>query len=154
MKVETCRLKNICVIEKMIMYGLPAGYEIFLSSETSKSALRNNQLLFSGYGLSFLGAERPEREANYSPPSIAEVMNEWSCNSFPYIWPHSIYRESFTFVWSAAARLLRSWVLIPPGDMDVCLLWVLCVVRKRSSATSWSLVQRSSTDCGASLCVI
>ena len=30
---------------------------------------------------------------------------------------------------SAAARLRRSWVRIPPGDMDVCLLWVLCVVR-------------------------
>jgi hypothetical protein len=33
--------------------------------------------------------------------------------------------------------------------MDVCLLWVFCVV----SATDWSLVQRSPTDCGAS-CVI
>jgi hypothetical protein len=32
--------------------------------------------------------------------------------------------------------------------MDVCLLCVLCVV------TRWSLVQRSPTDCGASLCVI
>jgi hypothetical protein len=30
---------------------------------------------------------------------------------------------------SAAARLLRSWIRIPPGGMDVCLLWVLCVVR-------------------------
>jgi len=28
---------------------------------------------------------------------------------------------------SAVARLLRSWVRI--GGMDVCLLWVLCVVR-------------------------
>jgi len=29
---------------------------------------------------------------------------------------------------SAAARLLRSWVRIIPGGIDVCLLWVLCVV--------------------------
>jgi hypothetical protein len=31
---------------------------------------------------------------------------------------------------------------------------VLCVVRYRLSAASWSLVQRSPTDCGSSLCVI
>ena len=36
----------------------------------------------------------------------------------------------------------------PTGGMDVCLLWVLCVVR------GWSLVQRSPTDSDASLCVI
>jgi hypothetical protein len=44
---------------------------------------------------------------------------------------------------STAARLLRSWV-------RMCV--VCCQVEV--SATSWSLVQRSPTDCGASLCVI
>jgi hypothetical protein len=38
--------------------------------------------------------------------------------------------------------------------MDVCLLWVLCVCQVQVSATGWSLVQRSPTDCGVSLCVI
>ena len=38
-------------------------------------------------------------------------------------WPRGLRRRS------AAARLLRSWVRIPSGGMDVCLLWVLCVVR-------------------------
>ena len=33
---------------------------------------------------------------------------------------------------SAAARLLRSWVRIPPRDMDICLLRVMCVVMYRS----------------------
>jgi hypothetical protein len=33
-------------------------------------------------------------------------------------------------------------------------LWVLCVCQVEVSATNWSLVQRSPTDCGASLCVI
>jgi hypothetical protein len=32
--------------------------------------------------------------------------------------------------------------------MDVCLLWVLCVCHVEVSATGWSLVQRSPTDCG------
>jgi hypothetical protein len=54
---------------------------------------------------------------------------------------------------STAARLLRSWVRIPPG---YGCLSVVCVVRCQVevSATGWSLVQRSTTDCGASLCVI
>jgi hypothetical protein len=43
----------------------------------------------------------------------------------------------------------------PAGGMDGCPLWVLCVLSGREvSATGWSLVQRSPTDCGASLCVI
>ena len=41
-------------------------------------------------------------------------------------WPRGLRRRP------AAARLLRSWVRIPPEGMDVCLLWVLCVVRYRS----------------------
>jgi len=49
---------------------------------------------------------------------------------------------------SAAARLLRLWVRVPPGQG--CLLLVLCVVR----CDELIIVQRSLTDCGASLCVI
>ena len=35
----------------------------------------------------------------------------------------------------------------PAGGMDVCLLWMLCVVHEEDSATSWSLVQRGTTGC-------
>ena len=38
----------------------------------------------------------------------------------------------------------------PIGGIDVCCE----CFRVEVSATSWSLVQRSPTDCGASLCVI
>ena len=41
----------------------------------------------------------------------------------------------------------------PATGMDGCPLWVLCC-QVEVSATGWSLVQRSPTDCGASLCVI
>ena len=54
---------------------------------------------------------------------------------------------------SAAARLLRSWVQIPPGHGGLSVVSVVCC-QVEVSATSWSLVQRSPTDCGASLCVI
>jgi hypothetical protein len=60
-------------------------------------------------------------------------------------WPRGLRRRS------AVARLLRLWVRISPGTwMSVCC--VCCQVEV--SATSWSLVQRNPTDCGASLCVI
>jgi len=34
------------------------------------------------------------------------------------------------------------------------MLWLLCVVQVEVSTTNWSLVQRSTADCGASPCVI
>ena len=62
-------------------------------------------------------------------------------------WPLGLKRSS------SAARLLRLWVRIPPGA------WMLSVVsvvfcQVEVSASDWSLVQGSPTDCGASLCVI
>ena len=53
---------------------------------------------------------------------------------------------------SVAACLLRSWVRIPPGTWMFVVSVVCCQVEV--PATNWSLVQRSPTDCGASLCVI
>jgi hypothetical protein len=50
---------------------------------------------------------------------------------------------------STAARLLRWWVRILPGAW----MFVVCC-QVEVSATGWSLVQRSPTDYGASLCVI
>ena len=48
--------------------------------------------------------------------------------------------------------MLRLWVRIPPGGMDVSVVSVMfCQVEV--SATDWSLVQWSPTDYGASLCV-
>ena len=53
---------------------------------------------------------------------------------------------------SAAAHLLKLWVRVPPEAWMFVVIVVCCQVEV--SATSWSLVQRSPTDCGASLCVI
>jgi hypothetical protein len=61
-------------------------------------------------------------------------------------WPHVLRRRS------AAARLLRLRVGIPPRAwiFVVSVVWYHVGV----SATSWSPVQRSPTDCGVSLCVV
>jgi len=55
-------------------------------------------------------------------------------------WPRGLRRGS------AAAHLLRSLVLIPPGAWMSVVSVVCCQVEV--CATSWSLVQRSPTDCG------
>jgi hypothetical protein len=54
---------------------------------------------------------------------------------------------------SAAARLLESWVRIPPEHGCLSVVSVVCC-RIEVSATSCSFVQRCPTDCGASLSVI
>jgi hypothetical protein len=61
-------------------------------------------------------------------------------------WPGGLRRRS------AAVRLLRLWVRIPPGAWISFVSVVCCKVEV--SATSWSLVQRSPIDCGPSSCVI
>ena len=53
---------------------------------------------------------------------------------------------------SAAARLLRVWVRIPPGAWLSIVSVVCCQVEV--SAAGLSLAQRSPTDGNASLCVI
>ena len=57
-------------------------------------------------------------------------------------WPRGLRRRS------TAARLLRSWVRILPRA------WMFVCCQVEVSATDWSFVQRSPTDCGASLYVI
>jgi hypothetical protein len=80
-------------------------------------------------------------------PCYLEVINLYQiyCRSQ---WPRGLRRRS------TAARLLRSWFRISPGAwMFVCCVCVVCW-QVEVSATSWLLVQRSPTDCGAWLCVI
>ena len=60
-------------------------------------------------------------------------------------WPRRLRRRS------AAARLLRLWARIPPVSRMFVVSVVCCQVEV--SATSWSLLKRSPTDCGALLCV-
>jgi hypothetical protein len=62
-------------------------------------------------------------------------------------WPRGLRRRS------AAERLLGSWVQIPRGGMDICLVECLCC-QVEVSATGRSFVQRSPTDCGVCLSVI
>jgi hypothetical protein len=44
-------------------------------------------LLFCAYRGSFPGTKRPGREVRHSPPSSAQVHNEWSCTPTPQMTP-------------------------------------------------------------------
>ena len=63
-------------------------------------------------------------------------------------WPRGLRRRS------VAARLLRSWVRIPPRAWICCLLWVLCVVRYRSLRRADHSSRGVLPTVVASLCVI
>jgi hypothetical protein len=60
-------------------------------------------------------------------------------------WPYGLRRGS------AAASLLGLRVRIPPGYGHVSLVSVVCC-HVEVSASGWSLVQTSPTDCGVSEC--
>jgi len=53
-------------------------------------------LLFKGWS-SFTGIKRPTREGDHSPPSTAEVKNEWSYTSAPPLRLHGADRGNHTF---------------------------------------------------------
>jgi hypothetical protein len=77
-------------------------------------------------------------------PSEYTLVVAWICRSQ---WLRGLRHRS------AAALLLRSWVWIPPWHGCLSVVSVVCC-QVEVSATNWSLVQRSPTDCAASLCVI
>jgi len=46
----------------------------------------------------FPGLERPGCKADHSPPTSAEVKNEWRYTSAPSVCLHNVYRKNFSFV--------------------------------------------------------
>ena len=85
----------------------------------------------------------PSHSPWFDHPSYFKYQN----NIHRYQGPRGLKR------WSSAARLLRFGFEFHRGHGCLCVVSVVCC-QVEVSATSWSLVQRSPTDCGASLCVI
>jgi hypothetical protein len=52
-----------------------------------------HNLLFRGYEDAFAGWKRPGRDVDHSPPSSAEVKNEYSCTPAPVICLHGVGRD-------------------------------------------------------------
>jgi hypothetical protein len=59
---------------------LAGASDISLLPNAGTGSVGTSNLLFKTPG-SFPGVERPGSESDHSPPSNAEVKNEWSCTS-------------------------------------------------------------------------
>jgi hypothetical protein len=57
---------------------IPAGKKYFFLPKNPYRLWGPPSLLMNGYRRSVTGVKRPRREADHSPPSRAEVKNEWS----------------------------------------------------------------------------
>jgi hypothetical protein len=68
--------------------------EIYLFPKTSKPDLGPTQA-FHSIGTR---AKLPEHEADYSPPSTAEVKNDWSYTSTHPTSLQGMYKNNFTFL--------------------------------------------------------
>jgi hypothetical protein len=66
------------------------------------------------------GVKRLERDADHSPPSIAEVKNERQYNSAPYPRLHGIYGKSLHFI-DTRLQLLTFWSLNGHKYLTRCL---------------------------------
>ena len=76
----------------------PAGYNtFFFSPKRPDQFCCPRNLLSNGYWGTFPGVKRPGRDADYSPPTIAEVKHEWSYTSTPCLCFHGVARDKLTF---------------------------------------------------------
>jgi len=98
-----------------------------------------------------LCARIPHYNSHYSPPSNSSFILLVEYRKKDRKWAHKPVPVAARSR-SGTARLLRSWVRIPPRACMFVVTVMCCQVEV--CATSWSLAQRSPTDCDASLCVI
>jgi hypothetical protein len=52
------------------------------------------------------GVKRPQHEADHSPPSSAEIKNEWRYTSTPPVYLHDVDRNTFTFTLSPLQTII------------------------------------------------
>jgi len=65
-------------------------------------------------------------------PKYFYFISAWVLNYVLWWLKMKIPMATWSKAWSVAACLLGLWVQIPPRGMDVCPLWMLCVVRQFS----------------------
>jgi hypothetical protein len=108
--------------------GIPLGYGldnrgfesrqelvILQFTTASRPTLRPNHPPIQGApGTLFLVIKRPEREADHSPPSSAEVKNSLALPPLPkyafVAWCLVKHRDNYTFTFTTARHLSLTWV--------------------------------------------
>lgn len=77
----------------------------------------------------FRGVKRPGREVYHSPPSSAEIRNEWIYTSAPSACLHGAEKENFTFSFYHLKVNLKSPFLLPKSF----LIKIMYIARHFSS---------------------
>jgi len=86
----------------------PAGFELIIPASERPQAdavdraatgigERLNTSSYLQYRVSFPGVKWPRRDVDHSPPTRAEVRNEWSSTSTPPVHLNGVDRESFIY---------------------------------------------------------
>ena len=102
---------------------IPRGRDIFLFSNTVQTAPGVHPASYSIGTAVLPGLKLLERDADHSPPSSAQVKNEWSCNLTPHIHLHGM-------------------------DRDKCNLYTYCLPLYRAAqAVCYSNTQYSTVKC-------
>ena len=92
---------------------IPVGIRYFSLPETSRRILRPSHRAIHLVPVFFVGIDRPDREANYSPPSSVEDKKDWNHNSPPPVILHAVSREKrVAFHFFTLLCVLLKWRLI------------------------------------------
>ena len=87
-----------CLNDAGFEFRRPGGGRFFSSPKRPDRLWGPPSLIFSGYRGISSGVKRPECDVDHSPPSSAEVKNEWRCNCSVLICFDGIHRDSCTFL--------------------------------------------------------
>jgi hypothetical protein len=170
-KADLCNVQTTCWTyeESGLIPGRAKDFSLLQSIQNGSGV---HPVSYSKCTRSSRVKDEARRETGQSLPTSAKVTIAWSCVSNPEFFRglifYYLYIVSVVFLlcnkfdsrsqWpcglrrkSAAVCLLR----FESHRVHECLSVVSVVCSQLEvSATSWSLVQRSLTDCGASLCMI
>jgi hypothetical protein len=89
---------NVMILRTLFFHAF------FDDRSASSNSLSNGNLLlvfqppYRGFFFFSSGVKRPGHDVDHSPPSSAEVTNEWSYTSVPPICLHGVDRDAFTFL--------------------------------------------------------
>ena len=96
---------------------------------------------FSGYRLPFPKVNQLVRDVDHSPPSIAEVKNEWNYSSNPPICLQGVDTDSFRFFFTIFVPLMILFILNPSRQQrslkNLPLAWFMC--QSRGSETYFTV---------------
>jgi hypothetical protein len=114
---QTTAVTVLSAGSEFLLFRFLSGLGIFLFTTASRTALGPTQPPIQWVpGALSLGVKRPGHEADHSPPSSAEVKDEWSCTStLLYVfmaWCLIKHRDNFTLIFF-------NWLLQSLSDLGL-----------------------------------